>query len=78
VFSSLPDAGDAAWKDVRLEAAVGNYALFKREGEMLRLPAALVQPTAALVEAPDVLAVFPARKPYHICLTRPTTARCCC
>lgn len=71
VFSSLPDAGDAAWKDVRLKTAVGNYALVKREGEVLRLPAALVQPTAALVEAPEVLAVFPARKPYRFCLRLP-------
>ncbi len=71
VYSSLPDTAELGWKDVCLETAVGNYALVKRKGEILRLPAALADTTPAMAEMPELLAVFPARKPYRFCLRLP-------
>jgi two-component system sensor kinase len=71
VYSSRPDLAELAWKDVRLETAVGNYALIKRKGEVLRLPTALADMTPLLAEIPELLAVFPARKPYRFCLRLP-------
>jgi len=62
---------DPAWRDVRLETAIGNYALVKRRGEWLRLPAALLGTTPALAEAPASLAQFAARQPYRFYLRLP-------
>jgi two-component system sensor kinase len=57
--------------DVRLEAAVGNYPLVRRVGEIISLPAVLVEPTPLLAEMPDALSVFAARKPYRHFLRLP-------
>ncbi|GEM_PF-4425388 len=71
VYSRGAALDDPAWKEVRLEAAIGNYGLVKRKGECLRLPATLADPTSALIEADDLPDWFPARKPYRFCLRLP-------
>ncbi|MDD5248997.1 MAG: ATP-binding protein [Rhodocyclaceae bacterium] len=71
VYVLRPGIAASTWKDVRLETAVGNYALIKRKGEWLRLPAALADMTPLLAEMPELLAVLPARKPYRFCLRLP-------
>lgn len=71
VHSRGRDAADAGWQEVRLEVAVGNYGLVKRQGQWLRLPTALTGATAALAEAPDLLAALPARTPYRHFLRLP-------
>jgi signal transduction histidine kinase len=58
-------------RDVRLETVVGNYQLLKRVGEILSVPATLVEPAPYLGEMPGLLTVFPARKPYRYCLRLP-------
>lgn len=64
--AALPDC-----REVRLAAAVGNYALLKHKGEWLCLPQALLGTTAALAEAPALLAALPARQPYRFYLRLP-------
>ncbi len=71
IYSSLPGAASSALPEVRLEAAVGNYALIKRTGEAMPLPAALVDTAPMLAELPDALAVLPARRPYRHVLRLP-------
>ncbi|MGE5466549.1 MAG: sensor histidine kinase [Ignavibacteria bacterium] len=71
VCADLPEAAEAGRCDVRLAAAVGNYALIKRVGEVMRLPAALVAAEPLLAEAPELLAGFPARKAYRHFLRLP-------
>jgi signal transduction histidine kinase len=71
VYTPLPGAARAGAADVRLEAAVGNYQLIKRCGEVMSLPSALAEPTALLTEAPELLVAFPARKDYRHFLRLP-------
>ncbi|HEX8989360.1 MAG TPA: ATP-binding protein [Rhodocyclaceae bacterium] len=71
VCSPLPGAIESSSRDVRLETAVGNYQLIRRVGEILRVPAALVEHSPLLAEMPEPLAMFPARKPYRHVLRLP-------
>lgn len=71
VCSLLPGAAQPESVGMRLETAVGNYGLIKRAGEAMELPAALAEMTPTLAERPDLLAMFPARKPYRHFLRLP-------
>jgi signal transduction histidine kinase len=59
------------WREVKLAAVVGNYALVKRQGERLRLPAGLLADSPALGEDQARLAGFEARRPYRHYLRLP-------
>jgi signal transduction histidine kinase len=63
-----PESGLA---EVRIEAVVGNYHLSHSVGEIVTVPAALVEGTSILAEKPDALSVFAARKPYRCFLRLP-------
>jgi signal transduction histidine kinase len=71
VYSPIPGSLDPRQVNGRIEAAVGNYALIKRVGEVMALPAELAESAPLLAEMPDLLAVFPARKPYRHVLRLP-------
>lgn len=55
----------------RVQVAVGDYALSKRQGEMLLAPAALLQAGAAQGEAAALLATLPTRRPQRAFLRLP-------
>lgn len=55
----------------RVQVAVGDYALSKRQGEMLLAPAALLQAGAAQGEDAALLATLPTRRPQRAFLRLP-------
>ena len=55
----------------RLEVAVGDYALSKRQGELLLAPAQLLQASACQSEAAALLASLPTRRPQRVFLRLP-------
>lgn len=71
VCTTLAGAAQASSRDVRIETAVGNYQLIRRVGQIMSVPAALVEPAPLLAEMPGSLEVFPARKPYRYFLRLP-------
>lgn len=62
---------DEALVDARLELAVGDYRLGRRQGERLSLPKALLQPTAVLVDSPEALAGLGTHRPFGTALSLP-------
>jgi len=70
----LADEGksiEGEWGVLRLQTAIGDYALARRQGEWLRLPTALTEGPATLGEAPELLAALGARKPRQSYLRLP-------
>lgn len=73
VFLDLPQGeGDL---DVRLELAVGDFELAQRAGGTLKLPAALVQGAAGLVEDAGLIGRLPDGARYKVCLRLPMDGR---
>lgn len=71
ICSTLASASQQDLRNVRIECAIGNYRLIKRKGEIINVPAALVEPSPLLSEMADSLAIFPSAKPYRYCLRLP-------
>lgn len=70
----LADEGkslEGEWAIVRLQTAIGDYALARRQGEWLRLPTALSEGPATMGETPELLAALGARKPRRAYLRLP-------
>jgi signal transduction histidine kinase len=71
VCSTLAGTAEPFSRHVRLEVVVGNHQLIRRVGEVISVPAVLVEPTALLAEIPEALKGLPARKPYRYVLRLP-------
>lgn len=71
VCSTLAGTTHPSMKDVRIEMAVGNHQLIGQIGQIISVPAVLVESTPLLAEMPDALTAFPARKPYQHILRLP-------
>ncbi len=62
---------EGEWTIQRLQTAIGDYALARRQGEWLRLPTALCEGAAKAALAPDLLTSLGARKPRQAFLRLP-------
>jgi len=69
-LSDIVEAADGQI-DGTIEAVVGDFALIRRQGERLRLPAALVHARDRWEEAPDLIAALPLRKQQKVILRVP-------